>query len=87
MAWKFKDEPVFREAIERMLDAAVWAPNHRLTEPWRFFVLEKGSPARQKVADLAYDFALQRNNDSARAERARQTVLEPPVVVLSRIFH
>jgi nitroreductase len=81
MAWKFKDEPVSREAIERMLDAAVWAPNHRLTEPWRFFVLEKGSPARQKVADLAYEFALQRNNDSARAERARQTVVEPPVLV------
>jgi nitroreductase len=81
MAWKFKDEPVPREAIERMLDAAVWAPNHRLTEPWRFFVLEKGSPARQGAADLAYESALQRNNNSARAERARQTVLEPPVLV------
>jgi nitroreductase len=81
MAWKFKDEPVPREAIERMLDAAVWAPNHRLTEPWRFFVLEKGSTARQRAADLAYEFALQRNNDPVRAERARQTVLEPPVLV------
>jgi nitroreductase len=81
MAWKFKDEPVPREAIERMLDAAVWAPNHRLTEPWRFFVLEKGSTARQRAADLAYEFALQRNNDPIRAERARQTVLEPPVLV------
>jgi nitroreductase len=81
MAWKFQDEPVPREAIERMLDAAVWAPNHRLTEPWRFFVLEKGSMARQKAADLAYEFALQRNNDPLRAERARQTVLEPPVLV------
>jgi nitroreductase len=81
MAWKFKDEPVPKEAIERMLDAAVWAPNHRLTEPWRFFVLEKGSPARQRAADLAYEFALQRNNDPVRAERARQIVLEPPVLV------
>jgi nitroreductase len=81
MAWKFKDEPVPKEAIERMLDAAVWAPNHRLTEPWRFFVLEKGSVARQKAADLAYEFALQRNNDPIRAERARQAVLEPPVLV------
>src|ERR671914_332070 len=81
MAWKFKDEPVPREAVERMLDAAVWAPNHRLTEPWRFFVLEKGSTARQRAADLAYEFALQRNNDPVRAERAQQTVLEPPVLV------
>jgi nitroreductase len=81
MAWKFKGEPVPREAIERMLNVAVWAPNHRLTEPWRFFVLEKGSAARQRVADLAYEFALQRNNDPLRAERARQAVLEPPVLV------
>jgi nitroreductase len=81
MAWKFKDEPVPREAMERMLDVAVWAPNHRLTEPWRFFVLEKGSAARQRAADLAYEFALQRNNDPIRAERARQAVLDPPVLV------
>jgi nitroreductase len=81
MAWKFKDEPVAREAIERMLDAAVWAPNHHLTEPWRFFVLEKGSVARQRAADLTYESTLQRNNNSARAEKARQTVLEPPVLV------
>jgi nitroreductase len=28
-----------RELIAAMLEAAVWAPNHRLTEPWRFFVV------------------------------------------------
>jgi len=52
-AWKFSDAPVDRMAIERMLDAAVWAPNHRLTEPWRFFVLGQGSPERLKAAELA----------------------------------
>lgn len=81
MAWRFKDAPVPREAVERMLAAAVWAPNHRLTEPWRFFVLGKGSPARRQVADLAYEFAMQRNNNQTRAEAARQSVLTPPLVV------
>ena len=28
-----------RAAIEAILEAATWAPNHRLTEPWRFVVL------------------------------------------------
>ncbi|MGI8404772.1 MAG: nitroreductase family protein [Thermomicrobiales bacterium] len=28
-----------RALIEQLLEAAVWAPNHHLTEPWRFFVL------------------------------------------------
>lgn len=36
---KLRPDPVPREVLEEMLDAAVWAPNHRLTEPWRFYVL------------------------------------------------
>ena len=31
MAWQFKDEAVPKVALERMLEAAVWAPNPRLT--------------------------------------------------------
>ena len=81
MAWRFKDTPVSREAVERMLAAAVWAPNHRLTEPWRFFALEKHSPIRQKLAQMAYELVLQRNNDQARAEKARNAILEPPVII------
>ena len=33
------------------------------------------------MADLAYEYALQRSNDSARAEASRQEVLNPPVVI------
>ena len=36
---KFQDRPVTREEIEALLDAAVLAPNHHLTQPWRFYVL------------------------------------------------
>ncbi|MFQ6027017.1 MAG: nitroreductase [Dehalococcoidia bacterium] len=81
MAWQFKDEPVSREALERMLATAVWAPNHRLTEPWRFRVVEKGGPVRQKIGDLAYEYDLERNNNERRAQARRQKVLDPPIVV------
>jgi len=81
MAWQFKDEPVPREALERMLEAAVWAPNHRLTEPWRFFVLEKGSPVKEKVADLAYEYRMEQNSNLSRAESTRQAILDAPVVM------
>lgn len=81
MAWKFQDKPVAREALQRMLDVAVWAPNHRLTEPWRFFVLEKESPARRKAAELAYDFVLENTNLPGQALVTRHKVLDPPVVV------
>ena len=35
----FTDRPVSREEIEQLLSAVCQAPNHRMTEPWRFYVL------------------------------------------------
>ena len=81
MSWRFEDSLVSKEAVERMLAAAVWAPNHRLTEPWRFFVVEKDTPMRIKVADLAYEYSMQRNNNPDRAAAGRQAVLDPPFLV------
>lgn len=33
------DKMPARADIERLLEAATWAPNHNLTNPWRFYVL------------------------------------------------
>lgn len=81
MAWRFKDLPVSREIISRLLDTAVWAPNHRLTEPWRFFVLERDTPTRKRVAELAYAYSLEGNGSRGRAEAAREKVIAPPALV------
>jgi nitroreductase len=35
----FGREPVPRAVVEELLELARWAPNHFLTEPWRFRVL------------------------------------------------
>jgi nitroreductase len=35
----FTDEPVSDEQILTLLEAANWAPTHRMTEPWRFIVI------------------------------------------------
>jgi nitroreductase len=43
---KFQQREVAREEIESLLDAAVLAPNHKLTQPWRFYVL--GPQARRR---------------------------------------
>ncbi|GGO06311.1 nitroreductase family protein [Saccharibacillus kuerlensis] len=48
-----KDEEVPREHIERILEAGTWAPNHRKTEPWRFFVLQ--GEGRAKLASAMTD--------------------------------
>jgi nitroreductase len=43
-------EPVDRETLDELLDLARWAPNHNLTNPWRFRVLGPRSLERLKQA-------------------------------------
>ena len=38
-AGKMRDDLPPRALIEELLEAATWAPNHRLNEPWRFHVI------------------------------------------------
>src|SRR5687768_221727 len=35
----FEAEPVDRATLEQLLELARWAPNHHLTNPWRFRVV------------------------------------------------
>lgn len=43
-------EPVDRATLEELLELATWAPNHHLTNPWRFRVLGPGALERLKQA-------------------------------------
>ncbi len=51
---KYKSRKVHKEQIEKMLDAAIWAPNHGMTEPWRFVVFngESLQQLMKMIADL-----------------------------------
>jgi nitroreductase len=46
----FAPEPVPDALLDELLDLARWAPNHHLTNPWRFRVLGPQSLARLKLA-------------------------------------
>jgi nitroreductase len=46
----YKPEPVPREALAELLELARWAPNHHLTNPWRFRVLGPRALERLKRA-------------------------------------
>jgi nitroreductase len=46
----FGPDPLDRRTIEELLDLARWAPNHHLTNPWRFTVLGPHALARLKEA-------------------------------------
>ena len=63
---RFRPDPVPRETIARLLDCAVRAPNHKLTEPWRFAVLT--GAARTRFANLRARHRLKRYTDPASEE-------------------
>ncbi len=46
----FAPEPVPRELLDELLELARWAPNHHLTNPWRFRVLGPAALAQLKAA-------------------------------------
>ena len=43
-------EPVDRATLDALFELARWAPNHNLTNPWRFRVLGQDALARLKAA-------------------------------------
>lgn len=58
----FKDtEPLKKEAVEQLLQAAIMAPNHHHTEPWKFFVLQ--GEGRLPLSRVLEDWAKTRVDD------------------------
>jgi nitroreductase len=50
----FGPDPVPRETLLELFELARWAPNHHLTDPWRFRVLgERAKAALKQAADAA----------------------------------
>src|SRR3954452_11009180 len=47
----YRPEPVDREQLMEILDLARWAPNHNLTNPWRFRVI--GPQALERLKEAA----------------------------------
>jgi nitroreductase len=43
-------EPLDRTTLDELFELARWAPNHKLTNPWRFRVLGPGALERLKAA-------------------------------------
>ena len=81
----FKPDPVPRYVIERLLAAAVRAPNHKLTEPWRFVVV--AGEAKRRYAGLRREYRRARFDppDTEQATKAAEKTyrehLETPAFI------
>jgi nitroreductase len=70
------DGEVDRALVEKLLAAAVRAPNHHLTQPWRFVVL-----AGDARAELGRAWAAGLEREGKDAARVHDKVLRAPVIV------
>ncbi len=50
----FLPQPVEREKIEKLLEAATYAPNDRMREPWHFYILQGESLKNYEQVALSY---------------------------------
>lgn len=65
----FDGTPVSRQTLQELLELAIWAPNHKRTEPWRFTVINGAAIAayaqaveqalRQRMAEQPEKLAAQ----------------------------
>ncbi|MBA2440937.1 MAG: nitroreductase [Rubrobacter sp.] len=80
-------DPVPREMVEEILASAVHAPNHKITEPWRFHVFAgkgRGELARAR-AELARREAEAEGEEedmaAGRISRERKKAFRAPLVI------
>ncbi len=82
---KISPDPVPRRVVEELLEAATWAPNHHLNEPWRFFIL--AGDARERFGEVLAEDAVAGCDDPASeqarglAEAQRKKAIRSPVIV------
>ena len=68
----FTDRPVSQEQMEQLLGAVCQAPNHRMTEPWRFYVL--GPRARRAYGEALGHRKAKRVDDPEAAKAVVEKV-------------
>ena len=72
-----------REVVERIIEAATWAPNHRHTEPWRFAVL--AGTAREELGERVAAWMrveLDPTVAQKQAESTKKKLLRSPMIVV-----
>ncbi len=77
----FLQQPVSRKLIMDAIEVARWAPNHRLTEPWHFYVL--GDEAIRKSIELTRIVVTERKGEEIGNFKAKDAATRPGWLLVS----
>jgi nitroreductase len=79
-AQRFEPEPIPEGAVRRALKCAITAPNHKLTNPWRF--VRVGEETRAALEELYIELKSEKRELGEDEEkRLRRKVGDPPKLV------
>jgi nitroreductase len=70
----FEDKPVSVELVTELLDTAVWVPNHRMTQPWRFVIIQ--GEGRRNLAEIVRRFREANEPDPVKAKEIGQKLYD-----------
>ena len=62
--------PIPDRLVRDAIDACVWAPNHHVTEPWRFYLM--GLETRKRTASLVGDIVTENKGPEAGEFKAKK---------------
>ena len=84
---KMRSDPISKETIQQLLEAAVQAPNHYRVRPWRFVVISGES--RVRLGEVMAQALLQRQPESTPGalEKERNRPLRAPVLIAVGVDH
>ena len=77
----FLQTPVPEKLIREAIEVATWAPNHHVTEPWRFYLL--GDESKERCLDLCREIVLQKKGPQAADFKRRNGSEKPGWLVVT----
>jgi len=87
---RFLRRPVEKELLERILEAATWAPSAHNAQPWRFYVLTDPDVKKRLAEEMAEAWGRDLERDGVPLEERRsltsesvERITEAPVAVVA----
>lgn len=71
----FLQTPVPDALVREAIETATWAPNHHVTEPWRFYLL--GEESKSRCLDLCHEIVAAKKGEKA-ADFKRESWSDKP---------